>query len=672
MKRWTVSRADEGAVKKITSATDLPKLLAEIMAARGYNTVESLAEFFNGGELSDPFLLADMQNAVDAINSAVDAGERICIFGDYDCDGITSAAVLYGYLMSMGADVDVMIPERGDGYGLSVSAVGKMKESGASLIITVDNGITAVDEAEKISELGMKLVVTDHHQPTETLPKALAVVDPHRRDCPSPFKQLCGAGVVLKLCAALDGGDCASVCEQYCDLVAIATIADVVPLVGENRTIVSYGLRLLKNTENPGIISLLEKSGVDLSALTASRVAFTIAPRINAASRFGSPVTALNMLIAEDESAAEYAEELCALNSRRREAESGIAEEITKAVDSDPSLLEKRVLVVAGKGWHRGIIGIVAARLTEIFERPAIVLSIDENGEACGSARSVGGFNIFKCFDYCRDILIKYGGHELAGGLTLKESDIPALRKLVEEYSAESCRETPRPTLNADKLISGGDLTVENAESLSRLEPCGQLNPEPIFALSGAEITAVYPLKNGEHTKLELLYDGARVQLLMFGKKTEELEFSVGDKIDVMANMSLGEYKGVKSVSLRAVDCRLHGVKQEPYFAAEEAYLKFRRGEKLSPEILRKGDPTRSELVEVYKYISKRPITLEGLCARLRESVNPFRLRIIVDAFCDVGLAKYYPSSGRIFVLKPTARADIDSAETLVKLRGLL
>lgn len=674
MKRWTVSRPDEAAVKRINAGTDLGPLLSEVMAARKYEDLESLAEFFNGDELSDPFLLADMQNAVEAINQAVDSGELICVYGDYDCDGITSTAVLAGYLESMGAEVICKIPERDEGYGLNPAAVEEMRDLGVSLIITVDNGVTAIEEAKLIAELGLKLVITDHHRPTDILPEALAIVDPHRKDCPSPFKELCGAGVVLKLCAALDGGSYDMVCEQYLDLVAVATIADVMPLIGENRIIVSRGLRLLKNTENLGMAALAEKSGLSLENITASGAAFGLVPRINAASRFGSPQTALNMLLSDGPEAENFAEELDRLNSKRKTVEAAVFSEINEIIDKDPAALNGRILTVAGKNWHRGIIGIVAAKLMEAYEKPALVISIGDDGFACGSARSFEGFNVFACFDSCRELLIKYGGHELAGGLTVSEENIPALKDAIEKYARENVPVMPKMTLSADKLLRGSDITFENAASLSKIEPFGRLNPEPMFAISGAEIAAVHPIKNGEYTKLDLVYDGVRASAIMFRVKTADFPLSAGDKIDLMANMSPNEYKGIRSVSLRVADYRLHGAKQEPFFAARSAYEAFIRREDIDKEILKKGDPQRAELVEVYKFItsSKTPITYESLYARLGGRINAFKLQIILDAFCDVGLIGLSRQTGRITPKTPTSRADLDSSETLIGLRRLI
>ncbi len=675
MKRWTVSDTDLQKVNRIKGATDLSPLLSYVMASRGYDSVESLVGFFNTEELSDPFLMLGMREAVDAINEAVENCELICVYGDYDCDGVTATAILSGYLQGMGADVVTYIPEREEGYGINTSAIDKIADMGVSLIITVDNGITAVEESKYIAQKGIKLVVTDHHQPVDDLPEALAIVDPHRSGCPSPFKSLCGAGVALKLCIALDGSP-DMVMEMYSDLCALGTIADIMPLVGENRTIVKSGLSLLSNTENMGLAALLEDSGVDPKKTNASTLAFTVCPRINAAGRFGSPKTALQALMAEDEyEAVTLAHQLTELNDGRKKCEADIYSEVLAYIDRNPQLLNERVLIVSGHGWHHGVVGIVAGRLLERFDMPTVVLSVDDDGIARGSARSMPGFNIFKCFDYAKDVMIKYGGHECAGGLTLAEKDIDRFKQLAFEYALLNNKHMPKAVICADKLLRGADLTVSNVMDLRRLEPCGQDNPEPVFALSGAQITAVIPLKNGEHTKLELMYDGVRLRALMFGTKTAELPYKQGDVLDIMATLSVNEYKGTRSVSLRIIDCRLHGVKQERYFAAKDAYFAFKRGEKQERELLKKGNPTRGELVEVYKYIAsqKSPITEQMLYERLvSESMNAFKLSIIIDAFCDTGLATAAPSTGLISLTTPKERVDIESSKTLICLRDKL
>lgn len=664
MKKWTISPVKKEASERIAQMSDLGGLLSHIMAARGIDTREKLIEFFNRDTLEDPFALTDMEAAVETVCEAVDAGEKICVFGDYDCDGICASAILYDYLLNMGADAIAMIPERSDGYGLSAEAVERIHATGAKLVITVDNGISAISESKMIAELDMKLIVTDHHQPYDELPVAAAVVNPHRIGDLSEFKELCGAGVALKLCAALDGGDYEAVCEQYLDMAAVATVADVVPLTGENRVIVSKGLRLLANTENYGLRSLMENCGASADRITSQTVAYTLAPRINAASRFGSAVTAFNLLTAENEDDAEkYADELMKLNSDRKTAEGVITDEIFEAVDNDPELRYSRVMTVSGKGWNRGIIGIIAARLVEIYEKPAVILSIDDDGLAVGSCRSVKGFNIFRCLDYCCDLLIKYGGHELAGGLTVTEVNIQNLRKKIEEYAEKTCPEMPRITVNADKLLRGADLTYENAAALRRLQPFGVGNPEPVFALSGAVVTNVTPLSGGAHTRLGISYDGAQTQVLMFRTRTSEVYFKPGDRVDLMANMQADEYNGSRRVTLLAVDIRPHFSGQDRFFAEEDVYLKYRRGEKVDSKMLKTGIPTRDEMVRVYSHIrnSGGTDTYENMYLKLSgDGINAFKLMIILDAFCEAGLMTF--KRGKAELIPPKKRADLSNS----------
>ncbi len=675
MKKWVVLSPDAESVRNIVKSTDLAPLTAEVMSARGYNDTDSLKSFFDLEPLSDPYLLTDMSRAVSVINEAIENGETICVYGDYDCDGVTSTAILYDYLLNMGAEVICYIPERSEGYGLNKSAIDAINENGASLIITVDNGISAIEEAKYIKELGMKLVVTDHHQPSEELPEAEAVVDPYRKNCTSPFKHLAGVGVTLKLLAALDDGDYSLVCEQYGDIAAIGTIADVVPLVSENRTIVSNGLRMIKNTENYGLISLMEESGVDPENITSTNIAFTLSPRINAAGRFGSPITALDMLTSEEEEARGFAHELSVLNERRKKSEADICDEIRQLLKASPQILNERVLVVSGDGWHHGVIGIVASRLLEAYEKPVLVISKDEDGFAVGSARSMKGFNIFKCFESCRDILVKFGGHECAGGLTVKSEDIPKLNSMIQTYAKESTPKMPRFTITADKLIRGADITIKNISDLKRLEPFGTDNASPIFAFSAAKVLAVMPLKNGEHTRLDIDYDGVKLKALLFRKKTALMDVSAGDIIDIMGSLEINSFRGNESISLIVNDYRLHGVRQERYFSACDAYESFLRDEQLPHEYYEKALPSREELIEIYKYIGAQRLilTAENLYARLSaRGINAFKLLVCLDVFKETGLVAVEGYKKRIQLLKPSVRVDIMSAPTMVKLKKLI
>ncbi|MCC8132011.1 MAG: single-stranded-DNA-specific exonuclease RecJ [Ruminococcus sp.] len=671
MKRWEVREINTDAVEKTLHSTDLSKLTAEVMSARGYNNLEDIKAFFGGVELSDPYLLPDMDKAVATINEAVGNGETICIYGDYDCDGVTSTAILYDYFLNMGVETLCYIPERSEGYGLNMNAIDEIHQNGANLIITVDNGIAAVNEADYIHELGMKLVITDHHQPAVSLPRAEALVDPYLETCKSEFKDFAGVGVALKLLCALEEDGSDFIVEQYADICAIGTIADIVPLVSENRTIVNMGLSQLKYTEREGLVSLIEQSGINPDTLNSSSVAYFLAPRINAAGRFGSPITALDTLVTEGNEAVGNAHKLSTLNDQRKQCEAEIIAEIGKYISENPDIVHDRVIILSGKGWHHGVIGIVAARLLERYERPVLIISIDDNGLAVGSARSISGFNIFKCFDHCKELLVKYGGHECAGGLTVKEEDIPKLKKMILDYAKENFPSMPRFTLTADKLLRGADITEANINDLSRIEPYGAGNPEPLFALSGAAVLRVVPLKNGEHTKLEVSYDGVHLSCLMFRRKTASIGINQGDKVDLMGTLSINEYNGKKSFNLTVTDYRLHGIRQDRYFAAYDAYESFRRGEDIPLEILKKGRPTREELVSIYKYAFKlaAPFSVTNLSAHL--GINCFKLSVAVDAFCDTGLCRT-GENGYIELTSPKTRVDIESSQTLMRLDSLI
>ena len=362
MKNWHIGSPEKNTVSKIMIQCGVTSLTASALAAKGYSSPESVISALNVGELSDPFLIADMQKAADTINNAVDSGEKICVFGDYDCDGIMASVILYSYLLEIGADVTYYIPERSEGYGLNNDAIDKICGGGVKLIITVDNGISAISEAEYIYSLGMKLVVTDHHRQGDALPKAEAVVDPHRHDDTSPFKFLCGAAVALKLVAALEGGDYTMAMEQFGDLAAIATIADVVSLTGENRFLAAYGLKLINNSDRPSIIALKEISGLSDKKIDSRSIGFGISPRINAAGRCGSPKMAMELLLCEDsDEALRLAKELDSLNALRKDMESEILAQIYETLDASPDLLNQRVLCIFGKNWHHGIIGLVCS-----------------------------------------------------------------------------------------------------------------------------------------------------------------------------------------------------------------------------------------------------------------------------------------------------------------------
>ena len=450
MKKWSVGIPDRNTVLKLMTGCSVTSLTASAIASKGYESPDSVIKSLNVGELSDPFLIKDMKEAADTINAAIDCGERICIYGDYDCDGVMATVILYSYLLETGADVTYYIPERAEGYGLNNGAIDRIAADGVKLIVTVDNGIAAISEAEHIYGLGLRLVVTDHHQQGEKLPRAEAVVDPHRHDCFSPFKYMCGAGIALKLIAALDGGDCTMALEQFGDLAAIATVADIVSLTGENRFLASYGIQLIENTDRPSLMALKEVCGLTDKPINSQSLGFGIAPRINAAGRFGSPKTAARLFLCEDyDDALVIAQELDGLNNMRKQAENDIIAEIYSMIDNDPSLVYGRVIFLCGKDWHHGVIGIVASRIMEQFGKPCFIAS-DSGGEIRGSARSFGEFSIFEALSYAQEVLEKFGGHPGAGGFTVKSGMSADFGRLLEEYALKDHKVMPQATLAAD------------------------------------------------------------------------------------------------------------------------------------------------------------------------------------------------------------------------------
>ena len=674
MKKWKISKCDEAKAAEFAKKCDINRLALEVLTSRGFTDFQQVIDFFDVPDLSDPFLIKDMDKAAAAINEKIDNYELICIYGDYDCDGITATSILYNYLESMGANVMYYIPERSAGYGLNEQAVKELAEKGVSLIVTVDNGISAVEEAKLIKELGMELVVTDHHQPPEVLPDAVAVVDPHRADCSSPYKDISGVGVAFKLCAALDDGSYDAVLEQYGDICAIGTVADVVPLDGENRTIVKHGLEYLKNTENSGLSKLFELSSLDREAINAVDVSFRIAPVINASGRFGSPLTAVKALLSEDEGDAEsYVSQLIELNSMRKQTENEIISEIIEHINKYPQTLNHAVLVLWGKNWHPGVIGIVSSKILDYYGKPNFIISIDDDGNARGSARSIHGFDVFECLCHCSELFEKFGGHECAGGFSLKEDNIGALCSRIYEY-ADSMEKLPVQEMCADKLLLPQDLTIENVKGLRALEPFGAGNPVPTFAMLGARVLVVAPLSQGKHTKIDFDYGGYKGQALFFSLAPENACFKVGDRIDMLVRLDINTFRGAESVSIKVIDHRLSGVKQERYFAAKQCYEKLMRGETLPPAYVKKMIPTRDELIKVYKYInSVKSTSVDHMFMKIGDdSMNYCKMRICMDIFKDKELIDYKPATMKLSACEVKSRVDLEQSPTLVKLKEML
>lgn len=640
--------ARDAAVETLATELHISPIMARLLHNRGYQTPAAATDFMacDARSWHDPFLLADMEPAVERTLAAVKAGEKIAIYGDYDVDGVTSVTSLYLYLTRLGADVTCYIPSRShEGYGMSRRGIDRLAEAGVTLIITVDTGVTAHEEVIYAAERGMDTVVTDHHECHNSLPLCVAVVNPHRPDCPYPFKELAGVGVVLKfLCAcettlrATAGGvpretvakvACDAVSRFCMDLVAIGTVADVMPLTDENRYIVSLGLSMLEHTDRPGLDALLEaisgagsKRPVTGSAarprrkVNAGLVGFGIAPRINAAGRIAHAMQAVDLLLTTDpERARSMAAALCEINTLRQTEENHIAEQAYRMIEDQLAEAQAagrpapRLWVLEADDWKQGIVGIVASRITERYGLPSILISFDGavNGDpdpmdiGKGSGRSVKGMNLVDALTDSEDLLVRYGGHELAAGLTIRRADIPAFRERINAYAAAHLTdEMTAVRYEVDCEVTMSELTMELAQEIEGMEPFGTGNPTPTLQINDVTIQRIIPLGGGKHTKLMLYADGLLLQALWFGMPPAQLPVVAGDVADVIFQLNVNEYQGVRSLQMIVQDLRLSRRYTDICRREAEYYAQVVAGGRIpsreAPAIL----PTRDDIARVY------------------------------------------------------------------------
>lgn len=553
--KWSVAGYDRAEAVRLTRSGINP-LVSVLLSSRGA-TSESEIEALTSSELSaisDPFLMADMDKAAERVRRAIENREHVAVYGDYDVDGITSSCVVADYLRSRGIKCDIYIPERlEEGYGVKDSALETIAEKGVSLVITVDCGITAAENKRFAASLGMDMVITDHHEVSGERPTS-PVVDPKRPDCPSPAKMLAGVGVAFKLICAVDGvQNTESLLNRYADLVAVGTIADVMPMIGENRVFVKRGLQLVRDGARPGLSELIDAAGANRRKMTVTGIGYTLAPRINAAGRLGGTDVAVNLLLSENSGEAEeLAKQLCFLNTERRRIEAEMVDEATKMLDKEPPM--GRPIVLMSEGWHQGVAGIVASRISEKYNLPAIMICV-KDGIGRGSCRSSGGYNIFEALSANRDILLSFGGHELAAGITISAENVSELRTRLGEAYVAASDDIPEPTLAIDfEVIKPELLSVANVMALDELEPFGTGNPAPVLCMTNMTVEAVVPLSGGKHTKLRLEKSGMVFDGLFFGKEPDKLEFKSGDRVDAAFNPQVNEFRGKRTVQLNLID----------------------------------------------------------------------------------------------------------------------
>lgn len=559
-KKWNIGNPQEQDVALLRSA-GYPYLLSTVLAARGITTVEAAAEFLDRERklTVSPALMKDMDKAVARIQQAISAGETIAVFGDYDVDGITSTVLLMDYLKSCGVRCLRYIPRRiEDGYGLSKDAIQGLYDQGATLMITVDCGITGNEEVDFANSLGMDVVVTDHHECKEELPNAVAVVDPHRPDCPYPFKHLAGCGVALKLVLALGGENREdALFARYCTLAAIGTVADVMRMEGENRTIVSCGLEALPHTDFVGIHALLKEAGLLGKPITSIQIGFVLSPRINAAGRMGAADLAADLLETSDPARAEeLAKELCDLNRERQAVEQAICADAICQIEKLRSE-DRSALVLSSEDWHQGVVGIVASRLSEKYSCPSFMIHL-KDGTGKGSCRSYGGFNLFAALESCADLLDGFGGHELAAGFTIPEENIDTFRTRMNRYvRSASGGELPVSSLEIDAPITcPSDVTLDQVEHLGLLEPYGAGNPRPVFALLGVTVDAIQSVGQGKHLKLRLSKGTCRFDAIFFSVTAEDCGINAGMRVDAAFYLQANTFRGNTTLQLQLIDLR--------------------------------------------------------------------------------------------------------------------
>ena len=556
--KWTVAHPDPAALAALEEAGISP-LLAAVLSARGVRVPQEARALLEGGEtaLEDPLALKDMAQAAGRVRLALERGETIAVYGDYDVDGITATCLLTDFLRRKGGAVIPYIPDRlEEGYGLNREAVTALKEQGASLIVTVDCGITALEETAWARSLGIDVVITDHHECKSGLPAAQAVVDPRRSDCPSACKGLAGVGVALKLAMAINGpeGD-GDVLAEYCDLAAVGTVADVMPMTGENRTIVRLGLEELSHPRRLGLALLIREAGLEDKAITATSIGYTLAPRINASGRMGRAQMAVELLLTRDrERGEQLAQELCALNRERQTIEGEIFRQCVDRLDRAP---QKGAVLLADPEWHQGVVGIVASRLTERYGCPAFMICLD-HGMGKGSCRSWGGVNLFERLAECSDLLEGFGGHELAAGFTISEENIDAFRARMNRYvRSASGGERAVSCLDVDAPIScPGEVTLAEVEQLDQLEPYGAGNPRPVFALLGATVDVLQPVGQGKHLKLRLSKGTCRFDAIFFSMTEETCGVAAGMRVDAAFYLQANTFRGNTTLQLQLIDIR--------------------------------------------------------------------------------------------------------------------
>ena len=658
--QWNIPR-ERPVIPEALTRAGYSRLLAAVLAVRGLDTPEKARQFLDADEtlLGDPLMLEDMTNAVMRLQRAIDTRETVAVYGDYDVDGITSTCMLTDYLRSRGLRCEYHIPDRlEEGYGVNTAAIDALADKGVTLIVTVDCGVTTVEEAAYASGLGIDMIITDHHECRDALPDAIAVVDPKRPDCNYPSHDLAGVGVAFKLLCALEGS-AKPILDRYADLVAVGTVADVMPLIGENRYIVRRGLEKLEHDPRPGLRALIEESGLGRKRVTATSVGFSLAPRLNASGRLGQVQSAVRLLLAPSlREASGCAADLCQLNRERQDLEAEIWRQAQEMLGDE---IPDGPIVLAQEHWHQGVIGIAASRLAEKYSVPAIMICLDgEKGK--GSCRSCGGFNLFSALSACAEHLEGFGGHTLAAGLSIRRENIGAFRDAFTAYYRDHAAECIS-TLDIDLCVdSPALLTLECVEDLERMEPCGTGNARPRLALLGAALTELSAIGGGRHLRLQLEKQGRTYEAVFFHQTAERVGLHVGDCVDAAFYPQINEFRDRRSVQLLISDLRKHDT------AAAERVLSGAYPEAPVPM-------PRSNFEALWRALAERggrcSAPMERFCPELCPALTEQELCLCLKVLEELGLLRLQTDGTLLTVERvPDARAELEGSALLRRLRS--